>query len=237
MDTRDTRHTQITGHHRPCRQRNFGMHITAHFFLGCTPLHNFLGGDAQDAHIENFGIHLRGMSAQNPNKSFWQCPFQTTQSHVSNKQKFLAVSISNTPIPRIQKHLFWLMVCRAMGVWGATPETQTIFLALSVSNTPVPRIQKKTFSGPWCAEVWVFGAPPQNPNNILGHCPFQTPPSEVSKNTFWGSWCAEVRVFGAPPLNFMIFFGIVHFKHPHPEYPKTTFCGPWCVEVWVFGRN
>ena len=53
-----------------------------------------------------------------------------------NPNKFLALSISNTPILGIQKHVFWPMVCRGIGVWGATAEPkQYIFGVVHFKHT------------------------------------------------------------------------------------------------------
>ena len=52
----------------------------------------------------------------------------------ANTPHVLALCISNTPIPGIQKHLFWPIVCRGMCVWSATPEPRSEFLALSIST-------------------------------------------------------------------------------------------------------
>ena len=43
------------------------------------------------------------------------------RSQAGKFDPFLALPISNTPILAIQKHLFWPMMCRYMGVWGTTP--------------------------------------------------------------------------------------------------------------------
>ena len=88
------------------------------------------------------GIWVFASPPQNPNSSCWQCPFQTHLSLIfqnpcygpwcsvvwvfgappQNPNNFSLCPISNTPIPGIQKHIFRPMICRGMGVSGATPE-------------------------------------------------------------------------------------------------------------------
>ena len=79
-----------------------------------------------------------------------------TERHRKTPRYFFALHVPNTPIPGIQNHLFWPMVCRGMGVWGATAEPHDIFWHCPF-QTPPSHVSKNTFSGPWCAEVWVFG--------------------------------------------------------------------------------
>jgi hypothetical protein len=57
------------------------------------------------------------------------------------KQYLLPLCSSNIPILGIQKHLFWPMGCRGMGVWGAMDPTQS-FWELCSSHTPILGIQK-----------------------------------------------------------------------------------------------
>ena len=140
-----------------------------------------------------FGIaHFKHTHPRYPKTPFLPHGVQRYGCLGRHPQYILAFSISNTPMLGIQKHFFWLMMCRGMGVWGATPKPSQSFLARPILNTPILGIQS-TRARPWCAEVWVFGAPAQNPNDIH--------PSQVSENTFSGPGCAEAWVFGAPPQN------------------------------------
>ena len=131
------------------------------------------------------------------------------------KQYFLF--IAHAPIPGIQIHFFWPMVCSGM---GATPEPKQCFSALCSSNTTILGTQKHLC---WCmghSGTGVWGAT-QNLNNVFWHCAVQTPPSQVSKNNFAGVWGTVAWVFGPPPQKQDNFFGIVQLKQPHPRYPKA----------------
>ena len=110
--------------------------------------------------------------------------------------RFLALSISNTPILCIQKHCSLHIWCAGMCDWGAThpryPKTLWLaylvqkygcwgrqvktprFLALSISNIPILGIQKHCFWHLWCRGMCVWGAR-SKPHNFW-HCPIQTHP-------------------------------------------------------------
>ena len=111
-----------------------------------------------------------------------------------------ALCIANTPIPGIQKHLFWPMVSRGMCVRSATLKTLINFLHCPLQTHP-SQVSKNTFSGPWNAEVCMCGAPLQKYPVLLLHCALQTHPSQVSKKPFFRPRYAEVCGYGGPPLN------------------------------------
>ena len=57
---------------------------------------------------------------------------------------FFALCSANTPTLGVQKHFFWPMVCRCMGVWGATPKTKQ-FSSIVHYKHPHPRYSKTPF--------------------------------------------------------------------------------------------
>mmetsp|Transcript_110956 Transcript_110956/g.192357 ORF Transcript_110956/g.192357 Transcript_110956/m.192357 type:complete len:228 (-) Transcript_110956:313-996(-) len=73
-----------------------------------------------------------------------------------------------TPIPGVQKHLSWPIVCRGACVWIATPERSNIFWR-GVFQTHAPHVSKKGLLGLWCAYVCVYGAPLLNLPSIVWH--------------------------------------------------------------------
>ena len=94
-----------------------------------------------------------------------------TERQPRNPQHFFALCIANTPIPGIQKQLFWFMVCRGVCVRSATPETP-IILSHSPLQTHRSHVSRNPFFAFWCAEVCVYRAPPQKPPVLfcIAHC-------------------------------------------------------------------
>ena len=119
-DTGDTRHTQRTGHHgpcrqsrfyfcsgvqalsvcaqvqnlggKPCRQRKFGMHTAPQSFLWAT----------QDTHIEIFEMHLRGMSGMGGGGSLVPMDWQVRVHLGSPRRRFLSPDCSSGSSRKLQ---------------------------------------------------------------------------------------------------------------------------------------
>ena len=132
----------------------------------------------------------------------------------------MALCISNTPIPGIQKHLCWPIGYRGMGVWGAIPEPKQFFWHCAVQTPPFLGIQN-TFAGLWGAVVSVFGAPPQIPNNIFGIVHFNHHHRRYPKTPLLAYGVPWYGCLERHPRTQTTFFRIVHFKRPNPRYPKT----------------
>ena len=92
--------------------------------------------------------------------------------HPRTQTTFLALCNSNTPIPRIQKHLCCPMEYSGIGVWGATPEPKQYFYLCAIQTSP-SQVSKSTFAALCSTVVLVFGAPPQNPNTIFSLVQFK----------------------------------------------------------------
>ena len=154
--------------------------------------------------------------------------------HPRTQRIFLALPISNTPIPGIQNHFFWPMVCRGMGVWGATLEPRQYILALPIAKHPHARYPKTSFLAHGVQRYGCLGRHPRTQNNMFWYFTFQTPSCQVFKNTFSDPWCAEPWVFGAPLQNPNSIFWHCPFQR-HRGLVIKNFCfGSWCAEVWVF---
>ena len=93
------------------------------------------------------------------------------------------------------------IVCRGMGVWGATPERKQFFYRIVHFKHHHPRYPKTPFLAHGVQGYGCLGCHPRTQTIFSGIDHFKHPHPGCPKHTFFGPWCAEVWMFGAPPQN------------------------------------
>ena len=87
-------------------------------------LYSLVGGAARGAERRSHCALQTHQSQVSKKHLFWPTGRAEgcvcTERHPGTPRYFLALSISNTPLPGIQKHFCWPMVCRGGRVWGAS---------------------------------------------------------------------------------------------------------------------
>ena len=112
------------------------------------------------------GVWVLGAPPLNPNSIFWHCPFHRHPSQLfqntfygpwcaeiwvfeappQNPKHFFCYGPFQTHLSQLfQNTFFWPMVCRGMGVWGATREPKQNISAMVHFKHTHPRYSKTPF--------------------------------------------------------------------------------------------
>ena len=98
---------------------------------------------------------------------------------------FFGIVHFKKPLPRIQKRIFWLMVRRAIGVWGATRKAKLYFFSIVQFEQPDPRYPKTTLLAHGRQCYGCLGRYPRTQTILLASSSLNTPILGNQKQLCW----------------------------------------------------
>ena len=146
---------------------------------------------------------------------------------------FLALCISNTTFPGIQKHVCWPMEYSGMGVWRATPEPNFFFGIVHFKHH-LPRYPAAcllAYGVQWYGCLWRHS---RTETIFLALCISNTTIPGTQKHVCWPLEYCGMGVWAATPEPEQYFWHCA-FQTPPFQVPQNTFAGLWSTVVWVFG--
>ena len=160
-------------------------------------------------------VRVFGAPPQNPNKTFWRCAIQTTQSQVSRN------TFAGPPTTMV-------------GVSGAPPQNPHNFFGVVQLKQPNPRYPETPLLAYGVQWYWCSG---RHQTIFFGVVQLKHPHPRYPKTLVLAYGVQCYWCLGRHCRTQRIFLGIAQFKHPHPRYPETPLLAHGVQWYCIFGAT